>query len=80
MYLQYMYIFPHFALVETAVQSSWAHVEEEKKWQEEGAVNVRETQPTLSVQIEEKTQKQVEDGWFIQEDVSPKRTGKHSVI
>ncbi|XP_053083902.1 protein 4.1b isoform X2 [Pangasianodon hypophthalmus] len=45
---------------------------EEKEWREERVINVRETQPTLPAQREEQTQKQKDDDWFIQQDVSPK--------
>ncbi|XP_060756137.1 protein 4.1b isoform X2 [Neoarius graeffei] len=64
---------------EIDIQSPWVHVVEEHKnvgdektWREERTIYVRETQPTLPAQREEQRQKQVEDDWFILQDVSPK--------
>lgn len=75
--------FLSFTLVETDMQSSWVHgveehknLDEENAWREEQAIHVRETRPTLPARREEQTHKQVDDDWFIQLDVSSKKTGK----
>uniref|UniRef100_W5UHX7 Protein 4.1 n=1 Tax=Ictalurus punctatus TaxID=7998 RepID=W5UHX7_ICTPU len=61
------------------IQSSSVHMAEEhnnlgeeKKWNEERAIHLRETQTTLPAQREEQTQILVDNYWFIQQDVSPK--------
>lgn len=83
MYIQYMYIFPPFTLLAIDIQSSSVHMAEEhnnlgeeKKWNEERAIHLRETQTTLPAQREEQTQILVDNYWFIQQDVSPKEEGK----
>lgn len=75
--------FLSFTLVESDIQASWVHVveeqkntDEENKWREEKAIHVKETRPTLPAQRQDQTQQQVEDDWFIQLDVSSKKTGK----
>ncbi|XP_053467641.1 protein 4.1b isoform X2 [Ictalurus furcatus] len=67
------------ASAEIDIQSSSVHVAEEhinlgkeKKWSEERAIHLRETQTTLPAQREEQTQIPVDNDWFIQQDVSPK--------